>query len=1472
MKFGLSIILCYLTVLCYSQVTINPIPDQLVGRGGSFNTIALDGYTSSSNIAWEVAFVAPESPVAKPTATVNPNKFQFQMTVTARINSKGVDAVGNSHLLYVVDNTGALRGQASAFQVGTNWVYFLTVYSNTNGEELTFKFYDDNLKQILSGEDKITFSSNAITGEPDNPFVVNATTLKLALTGNNLAVLIKDLSFFGTEKVRITARSLSDANDAASHITSFTVVNDYVPVIAGIPDQIKNFDQSFQSFDLDNFTTLQDADPVTFTFSGNQSLGVAIDANNVVTLTKPANWFGLETITFTVTDQSANTFSSSQSATFRGKPIDQPPVVSAIGNRTTGTRGNFEQIDLSNFVTSANPASIVWDFEFTTDSAVADPNWTVNSNQFQFNMSVTVSAKALGKKLVGNTHTVAAFSGKTNQVIGATKAISVNNDWFYFLTVNNNDQQDSVYFKVYDKTSQRILPVTERITFAANSVVGDPLDPYLINAGYLFPVINQNILSFTLRDTDWIGDELLKLTATDTDSDPLLSDSHIVTMRVLNTKPPILKVVPTQTVAEGSVFPQIDLATNLTNLTPSQVTWSISGADTLSPVLTNTVLSFSLASEHYFGEETLVVRAASIVDPNLFDDVSIKLATTNINDAPTFKTEPSAIANLNELYEYNIVIEDLDNDALTLTTQNLPSWLFFVRTAEGGKILGTPTISNSGSYNFELVLSDGQVSVNKAVAVTVASAQISAIADQQVQEGQTFNQLVLSDYLTKFGTINIEWSVSQGSALVFTISDNDKLDVTIPNIDWFGSETVKVTLKNADNGFILDSKDVVYTVTNINDAPTITSTPSDNAAEGVTYTYSLVTEDVDQDQLTITFNTLPDWLTFIPNPNGGTIVGTPQAINAGSNSFQIVVSDGVETVTQNVNILVGSVQISPIADQTVTEGSTFLPIDLDTYAVVSGPFNLRWTLGATQELTASIDLNNNLIVTIPSTDWFGSETITVNLLNADNDEILDTRGIKYTVTNINDAPTITSTPITTAAVGVTYSYAITTQDIDGDVLTTSAQNLPSWLSLITNSTGGTILGTPTAANAGSNQFQISVSDGVETVIQTVDVLVISVKINAIPDKIVDEGNSFAALNLDGYRQVFGTFNLGWTVASGTELTTSVNQSNELIVMIPNADWFGRETITVNLVNLDNDEVLDSRGINYIVNNINDAPTITSTPSNIAAIGATYSYAITTQDVDGDALTVSTANLPSWLTLITNQNGGTILGTPTAANAGSNQFQISVSDGVETVTQAVDVLVISVKINAIPDQIVDEGNSFAALNLDGYRQVFGTFNLGWTVASGTELTTSVNQINELIVTIPNADWFGRETITVNLVNLDNDEVLDSRGINYIVNNINDAPTITSTPSNIAAIGATYSYAITTQDIDGDALTVSTANLPSWLTLITNQNGGTIVGTPTVANAGNHSFQVIISDGDQIVTQTINILVASVKISSIADQTI
>ncbi len=79
--------------------------------------------------------------------------------------------------------------------------------------------------------------------------------------------------------------------------------------------------------------------------------------------------------------------------------------------------------------------------------------------------------------------------------------------------------------------------------------------------------------------------------------------------------------------------------------------------------------------------------------------------------------------------------------------------------------------------------------------------------------------------------------------------------------------------------------------------------------------------------------------------------------------------------------------------------------------------------------------------------------------------------------NPNKSPVLTGTPVTTAKVGVAYSFQLTAKDPEGKALTFSIRNKPTWATFSTST--GKLSGTPTVAGTFAS-IMIIASDGVSS--------------------------------------------------------------------------------------------------------------------------------------------------------------------------------------------------------------------------------------------------------------------------------------------------------------------------------------------------------------------------------------------------------
>ncbi len=98
---------------------------------------------------------------------------------------------------------------------------------------------------------------------------------------------------------------------------------------------------------------------------------------------------------------------------------------------------------------------------------------------------------------------------------------------------------------------------------------------------------------------------------------------------------------------------------------------------------------------------------------------------------------------------------------------------------------------------------------------------ISDIPDQTVNEGESFDQIMLDNYVTDPDndvTTEINWGYSGNTGLAVDITGR-VATITAPNPDWIGQETITFTAEDPNNGS--DSDEATFTVVNIDNDPPV---------------------------------------------------------------------------------------------------------------------------------------------------------------------------------------------------------------------------------------------------------------------------------------------------------------------------------------------------------------------------------------------------------------------------------------------------------------------------------------------------------------------------------------------------------------------------------------------------------------------------------------------------------------------------
>ena len=263
-------------------------------------------------------------------------------------------------------------------------------------------------------------------------------------------------------------------------------------------------------------------------------------------------------------------------------------------------------------------------------------------------------------------------------------------------------------------------------------------------------------------------------------------------------------------------------------------------------------------------------------------------------------------------------------------------------------------------------------------------------------------------------------------------------------------------------------------------APSISGVPAGTAREKVLYTFLPQASDADGDPLTFSISGRPEWATF--TASSGLLSGIPPAGSAGTYpNIVISVTDGqstrslpafgvvVEKAANSAPVIYG---VPPTSVQAGNRYN-FRPTASDpagqalTFAIQNMP---RWASFDTATGTLAGTPSNLEAGVYPSIVISSSDSVVTSSLSA----------FSITVVATNSPPSISGAPATSATVGQAYSFIPNASDPDGQTLTFTIVNKPSWAQFSTAT--GRLYGTPAAGNVGSTGgIVISASDGRDSV-------------------------------------------------------------------------------------------------------------------------------------------------------------------------------------------------------------------------------------------------------------------------------------------------------------------------------------------------------------------------------------------------------
>ncbi len=327
----------------------------------------------------------------------------------------------------------------------------------------------------------------------------------------------------------------------------------------------------------------------------------------------------------------------------------------------------------------------------------------------------------------------------------------------------------------------------------------------------------------------------------------------------------------------------------------------------------------------------------------------------------------------------------------------------------------------------------------------------------------------------------------------------------------------------------------------------------------------------------------------------------------------------------------------------------------------------------TYELTTAptgmtIDATSGIISWTPTASQVGTLDVMVRVTDSSSLTLSSSQGFSIAVSAANNAPTITSNPVLTAVEGIAYSYDVNASDTDtNDVLSYELTSSPAGMTI--DAASGMISWTPTAAQTGNQDVSVRVTDNGTPALSASQVFTIAVTANSttpgnsapvITSQAIQTAKEGAAYSYDVNATDVNAGNI-----LSYELTTApagmvINATNGVISWTPTSAQVGSQDVSIRVTDNGSPALSANQGFTITVTAANNAPVITSNPGLTAQEDIAYAYDVNATDPNaGDTLSYELTAAPAGMSI--NTVNGTISWTPTAAQVGSQDVSIHVTD-------------------------------------------------------------------------------------------------------------------------------------------------------------------------------------------------------------------
>ncbi|MBL9119504.1 MAG: hypothetical protein JNL80_06305 [Phycisphaerae bacterium] len=924
---------------------------------------------------------------------------------------------------------------------------------------------------------------------------------------------------------------------------------------------------------------------------------------------------------------------------------------------------------------------------------------------------------------------------------------------------------------------------------------------------------------------------------------------------------PSVDAGPDQSVAEGAA-----VALAATASDPESVgltyTWTQTGGPSVSLTGANGA-SPSFTAPNYLSNTTLTFQVAVSDGVNTSVDTVTVLVNAD-DDAPSVSAGPDQSVEEDDVVSLAATATDPEGVGLTYTwTQISGPAAVLDDTSSASPTFTAPNGLTNTTLVFQVAVSDGTNTSIDTVSIAVARDSDAPSADAgqdfDADEGETvtLNGVAVDP---EGESLTYIWEQIDGPTLSMSGLTSATPTFVAPEGVVNTSYTFQFTVTD---GVHTSVDTVTVTVHRDDDAPSVNAGADRTVNEGAAVTLAASASDLEGQALTYTWTQTGGPAVAMSSANSPSPSFTaPEGLTNVSLTFQVAVSDGTSTtydsITVNVNRDNDAPSVNAGANQSVAENA-----EVTLSAAVTDPEGEGVTYSWTQVSGPAVVLSdaNSLTPTFTAPEGLSNVTIVFQLTASDGTSTsADT--VSILVNRDNDAPTVNAGTDQTVDEGDVVSLAAVATDPEGQglmYLWTQTGGPPVTLT----GAGGA---TPTfaAPNEVSNTtltFQVTVTDGVNTTVDTVSILVNAdddaPTVDAGTDQTVDEGDE-VLLNAVASDPEEGTLTYTWTQLAGPAVTLSDASASDPRFDAP--EGYVNATLTFQVAVSDGTHTtIDT--VTVLVNADDDAPTVDAGPNIGVDENQVVALTATATDPEGAGLTYQWTQISGPAVALTGPTDATVsFTTPEGATNTWLAFQVEVSDGSLTTTDTVWVFLWrdddAPSADAGADQAVDEGDA-VTLAASGTDPEGAGLSYIWRQTDGPSVLLAGANTNAPTFTAP--EGLANTTLTF--------EVAVSDGVNtsfdtvtVTVNRDDDAPSVSLGADYTVDEGAAVTLVADANDPEDAGLTYTWTQLGGPAVALSGDTGATPAFTAPqgVANT-TLTFRVEVSDGTTTSLDTITITV-------------